>query len=91
MSSYRSHKEKTLLEQVERALTPEEESALFTPAGYDFREAEKGGYSNYSYWQSTFRAFFKNRVAVFQAIQVADPVTSMGRWKRSLPRSWRKR
>lgn len=71
MSSYRSHKEKTLLEQVERALTPEEESALFTPAGYDFREAEKGGYSNYSYWQSTFRAFFKNRVAVFLLLVMA--------------------
>ena len=71
MSSYRSHKEKTLLEQVERALTPEEESALFTSAGYDFREAEKGGYSNYSYWQSTFRAFFKNRVAVFLLLVMA--------------------
>ena len=56
---------------MERALTPEEESALFTPAGYDFREAEKGGYSNYSYWQSTFRAFFKNRMAVFLLLVMA--------------------
>ena len=71
MSSYRSHKEKTLLEQVERALTPEEESALFTPAGSDYREAEKGGSSNSSYWQSTFRAFFKNRVAVFLLLVMA--------------------
>ena len=52
MSSYRSHKEKTLLEQVERALTPEEASALSTPAGYDFRLAEKGGYS----WVADIRA-----------------------------------
>ena len=65
MNSYRSQKEKKLLESMEAKLTAEEESALFVPAEQDLQAAEKGGYSNYSYWQSTFRAFLKNRVAVF--------------------------
>ena len=41
---------------------PEEE--LFTPAGFSEERAEATFYSNYSYWGSTFRAFFKNRIAV---------------------------
>ena len=41
---------------------PEDE--LFTPAGFSEERAEATSYSNYSYWGSTFRAFFKNRVAV---------------------------
>ena len=41
---------------------PEDE--LFTPAGFRAEQAEATAYSNYSYWGSTFRAFFKNRVAV---------------------------
>ena len=44
------------------AKLPEEE--LFTPAGFSEERAEATSYSNYSYWGSTFRAFFKNRVAV---------------------------
>ncbi len=43
------------------AKLPEE---LFTPAGFSEERAEATSYSNYSYWGSTFRAFFKNRVAV---------------------------
>ena len=42
------------------ALNPE----LFTFAEYDELEAERIGYSNYSYWRSTFRMFFKNKTAV---------------------------
>ena len=42
---------------------PEEE--LFTTARFDHSAAERGGYSNYSYWGATLRAFFKNKVAVF--------------------------
>ena len=38
---------------------PEDE--LFTPAGFS---EERASYSNYSYWGSTFRAFFKNKIAV---------------------------
>ena len=37
---------------------------LFYFVDYSPEEAERVGYSNYSYWGSTFRAFFKNRVAV---------------------------
>ncbi len=42
---------------------PEDE--LFVPADFDRASAERGGYSNYSYWGATFRAFFKNKTAVF--------------------------
>ena len=41
------------------------EDELFVLADYDETAGEKGGYSNYSYWQSTLRVFFKNKVAVF--------------------------
>ena len=34
-------------------------------ASYDHADAERSGYSNYSYWGSTVRVFMKNRVAVF--------------------------
>ena len=37
---------------------------LFYFVEYSPEEAERVGYSNYSYWGSTFRAFFKNRIAV---------------------------
>ena len=41
------------------------EAELFSFAPFDAGQAERGGYSNYSYWQATFRAFFKNKAAVF--------------------------
>ena len=41
---------------------PEDE--LFTPAGFSEEQAEATASSNYSYWGSTFRAFFKNKLAV---------------------------
>ena len=48
-------------------LSPEQIStldpSLFTAAGYDDRLAEVTGYSSYSYWRSTFRAFWENKVA----------------------------
>ena len=44
------------------AKLPEDE--LFTPAGFRSEQAEATGYSNHSYWGSTFRAFFKNKLAV---------------------------
>ena len=43
---------------------PLDEDSLFTLAQYDEEAAERGGYSNYSYWGSTLRVFLKNRVAV---------------------------
>lgn len=48
----------------EKQLSPEEENALFTPARFSEEQAETTGYSNYSYWGSTFRAFLKNKFAV---------------------------
>ncbi|WP_349946377.1 ABC transporter permease [Lacrimispora sp. BS-2] len=54
--SYRHTKEAEFMETME-------EGALFSFAGFNEREAEKTGYSNYSYWYSTFRAFLKNRGA----------------------------
>ena len=38
---------------------------LFERAEYDAAAGEKGGYSNYSYWGSTLRAFRKNKTAMF--------------------------
>ncbi|MBN2794328.1 MAG: ABC transporter permease [Clostridia bacterium] len=40
------------------------EDAMFEFADYDAKEAERTGYSNYSYWRSTWRSFLKNRIAV---------------------------
>lgn len=37
---------------------------LFSRRAYSEEEAERTGYSDYSYWRSTLRAFFKNRAAV---------------------------
>ena len=46
-------------EQIE-ALDPE----LFQFVANDFKEAERTGYSSYSYWGSTIKMFFKNKVGV---------------------------
>lgn len=40
------------------------EDSLFQFAEYDESAGERTGYSNYSYWGSTLRMFFKNKVAV---------------------------
>ncbi|HIV31175.1 MAG TPA: ABC transporter permease [Candidatus Pullichristensenella excrementipullorum] len=49
----------------EAAATGLSDEELFSFAGFDASEAERGGYSNYSYWRATLRVFFKNRIAVF--------------------------
>ena len=41
-----------------------DEQSLFEIAQYDAEEAERGGYSDYSYWRSTLRVFMKNKIAV---------------------------
>jgi len=41
------------------------EQEAFTFAGFDEKEVERTGYSNYSYWRSTFQVFRKNRIAMF--------------------------
>lgn len=38
---------------------------LFKFAKFDRLSARRSGYSNYSYWNSTFRVFAKNKVALF--------------------------
>ena len=71
MKSYRNHKteqlggalEQQLKEQMSAADMTDEELLSF--AGFDASAAERGGYSNYSYWGATVRAFLKNKVAVF--------------------------
>ena len=71
MLSIKDHKseklEKALSEKLEKELKEPEinEDELFVLADYDETAGEKSGYSNYSYWQSTLRVFFKNKVAVF--------------------------
>ena len=47
----------------DRSSMTEEELFSFAPFNPD--ASERGGYSNYSYWGATIRAFFKNKVAVF--------------------------
>lgn len=37
---------------------------LFEFAKYNEIEAQRGGYSNYSYWKSTFKVFSQNKVAI---------------------------
>jgi len=40
------------------------DETLFTFAEYNAKEAEKTGYSDYSYWRSTWNVFIKNKLAV---------------------------
>ena len=44
------------------------EKQLFQFAEYRSQDAEKTGYSNYSYWKSVWQNFVKKKVAVFMAI-----------------------
>ena len=64
--SYRRQKEEQLTDklndQLKQELTDEE---LFSFAEFNSENAERGGYSNYSYWGSTIRAFFQDKSAVF--------------------------
>ena len=79
MKRYRDHKTDQLGDHLTQQLRQELSAApagqrpdvpaasqdLFEFAQFNAAEAERGGYSNYSYWGATLRAFFKNRVAVF--------------------------
>ena len=47
------------------------EEELFSFAEYSSEEAERTGYSNYSYWKATLQVFLKNKVAVFLLIVMA--------------------
>ena len=73
--------EESLLNNLElsiedKDLLTEEEAAtlgadLFEVVPYDEAEAERIGYSNYSYWGSTVRMFFKNKTAVAMLVIMA--------------------
>ncbi|MCD8022634.1 MAG: ABC transporter permease [Lachnospiraceae bacterium] len=56
-------------------LTPEEIAALspdeFVRVDYNAQEAERTGYSDYSYWRSTVRAFMQNKLAVAMLAVIA--------------------
>ncbi len=63
---------KPLEDDVEKKVKEEtgelSDEELFSFAGYDEEAAEKVAYSNYSYWGSTVRVFFKNKTAVAMLI-----------------------
>ena len=55
-----------LNKQLETDLNPEmSDEEAFSFADFNAEAAERGGYSDYSYWGSTLRAFFQNKIAVF--------------------------
>ena len=64
--SYRHTKEAELMDSMEQAAkgAPQTDEELFSFAGFNEAEVERTGYSNYSYWSITFRAFLKNKGAV---------------------------
>ncbi len=49
----------------EKTIQAIEDQAMFEFAEFDEEAGERTGYSNYSYWGSTVRAFLKNKTAVF--------------------------
>ena len=68
--TYRRQKEEALADKLNDQLKNDldcgmSEEELFSFADFDAENAERGGYSNYSYWGSTLRAFFQNKAAVF--------------------------
>ena len=68
MGMLRKIKTEPLEKKMPAELQAREEAAARDPFGfasYDHDEAERSGYSNYSYWGSTVRVFMKNRIAVF--------------------------
>ena len=65
--SYRHTKEAELMDSVEAAsknASSMSEDELFSFAEFNAEDVERTGYSNYSYWSSTFHAFLKNKGAV---------------------------
>lgn len=71
MKRYRDHKTDLLGDQLSAQLERDvngptlSDRELFSFASFDAGEAERGGYSNYSYWGATVRAFLHNPAAVF--------------------------
>ena len=48
-----------------------QDPALFEPAEFSATESEKTGVSNYSYWRSTLRTFFKSKSVIILCVVVA--------------------
>ena len=68
--SYRRRKEEELADKLNAhlngQLNPEmSDEEKFSFADFNAEDAERGGYSDYSYWRSTLRAFFQDKMAVF--------------------------
>lgn len=59
-----SLEQKRALERIERARTQMPEKELFQYAPYHVQDAERIGFSEYSYWKSVLRNFFKKKSAV---------------------------
>lgn len=67
---WKDKKTQALSDSLARRQVAQEELFQFAP--YDPEAGERGGYSGYSYWRSTLRAFGKNRVAMlFLAVILA--------------------
>lgn len=58
----------------QRTIAGIEERLLFTLARRDATEAERTGYSDYSYWRSTLRVFLSNRTAVILLVLMTSLV-----------------
>lgn len=43
---------------------------MFAKISLDDKVSEEGGYSNYSYWKSTIRTFFKSKLCIFLVILI---------------------
>jgi oligopeptide transport system permease protein len=54
-----------MISKAERKLKDGIKESLFEFAEYDDEASKRGGYSNYSYWRSTWNVFLQNKVAVF--------------------------
>ena len=68
MGLLRNAKTHPLEQRMQEELKKRREAAERDPFGfaeYSHSDAERAGYSDYSYWGSTVRVFLKNRVAVF--------------------------
>lgn len=54
-----------MISKAEKKLKDGINESLFEFAEYDDEASKRGGYSNYSYWKSTWNVFLQNKVAVF--------------------------
>lgn len=70
MASLRNHMSKKLEDNVNTYTEQLSDEELFSFAEYHEEDVERIGYSNYSYWRSTFQVFCKNKVAVILMLTV---------------------